>query len=352
MALVFVYSLVAAMSGDSRRALLGLRVWCFFAILYWVGRWIVDDQRALATALGATGVALGLTFAYGFKQFLYGYTPAELALVNADKHSIFYEGVPRLAATLPTNQDFAAILVVAVPSIVAFAAVGHERRTRRALMIALAIAASALAVLGMVRSAAVAAAVGTLLVLVLVSRERRRTIALGVLALVVTASTIQITLSQTSSQGDAVRARLLSLTRLTQDPALATRLHVVWPRTLHAIEAKPWGHGVATTGGPAIKLQGPTNAVIPDNGYLTIAYELGVLGVILFVGLLVSVAVAARRALASGLRRTERALLLASVGAVASILIAMLGGSFVQLPTLQILLMPLLGAAARISERR
>jgi hypothetical protein len=347
--IVLAHAGLAVLGGETRRAILGVRSWLFFPALFLLGRRIAEDRRSLSILVCGVGVGVVATLAYGVKQFLYGYTPAELALANVETHSVFYEGVPRLSATLPTNQDFAAFLIIALPAAMAYACI-RQGRSGRLASIAILFCASGLAVLGMVRSAAIAAAVGSLVVLAIASRERQRRVIVVLVSLLVCAFAVQTVLAHTGPRGSAVRSRLGTLTKLASDPAVNARIHTVWPKVAHAIEQKPLGHGIATTGGPAIKLQGAQSAVIPDNGYLTIGYEVGIPGVLLYVGFLLASGVAAKRATRTRSNPLECATALAACGVVASVLVAMVGASYVQLPTLQVLLFPLLGIAARLSE--
>lgn len=352
LAVVLVHVGLGALEGQTHRALLGARSWCFLPMLFFVCRGIAQAQRRLSMLV--LGVAIGVAgvLIYGYKQFVYGYTPSELALANVETHSTFYLGVPRLSATLPTNQDFAAMLIVILPAAVAFAIGSSSTRRAKMFTTCLAAAAAGLAVLGMVRSAAIAAAVGSLVVALLVSRDRARRVVSFVLVLVVAAFAVQLLVMNTGRQGSAVRSRLGTLTELASDPALNARVHGVWPKVIKAIAARPLGHGVATTGGPAIKLEGVQMAVIPDNGYLTIAYELGIVGVVVYVAFICTAALGAVRALRTSLNPLQRSVCLAALGAALSVLVAMIGASYVQLPTLQILLFPLLGAASGVASLR
>lgn len=352
LALAFVFAGLAVFAGDSHRAWLGARSWCFLPVMFFVGRRIAAERRALSSAVVGVGAGAVLVLAYGYKQFLLGYTPSELALINTSANSVFYKGVPRLSSTLPTNQDLAALLIVLLPAAMAFAAFARTGRIRRWVYLGIPIAASGIAVLGMVRSAAIAAAAGTLVVIGIATRKRQRRAVALVLSLLLAAFVVQIAIASSGTQGSAVRSRVASLTKLAQDPALNARLRVEWPLVIHAIEQQPFGHGIATTGGPAIKLYG-ASAVIPDNGYLTLGYELGVPGALIYVAFLITCAAAAVRAARLQPEGSlERATAVAAVGASVGVLVAMLGASYVQLPTLQILLFTLLGAAVKLSEQR
>jgi O-antigen ligase len=195
----------------------------------------------------------------------------------------------------------------------------------------------------MVRSAGIGAVTGALVTLVVSRRSwtRRTSVVTTVVATLLVFSVA--VLASSGAREATVRARLTTLLAPGDDPAFRARVDREWPRLLREIRERPLGHGVATTNGPAFEVSGGHVANATDNGYLTLAYELGIPGLLAYVLLLLATAVAAARTSRRAVSPVVRAVCRGGAGAVAALMVAMLAGSYIQLGTIQIVLFTLIG---------
>lgn len=134
--------------------------------------------------------------------------------------------------------------------------------------------------------------------------------------------------------GEADPERLDRYARIltpTEDPTFIQR-ELKWEQILTAIDDEPFGHGLGT-GSSQGSLSGrylQASAINIDNSYLKVAYEQGVLVMVLFVaamvGLLVSLAIASLRTR----RREAAAMGFAGCGALASMLVSFYTGLYIE----------------------
>lgn len=342
---------VITYTSSEAQGLAGAKALLFLAPLYVVGRVLGARKHLVRRTVVLIMAAWVPVVLYGFKQFALGYSSAELAVVDNDAFATFVGGVPRLASTLPTNQDFAAANALIIPLLAALALVCKDKLIQWTSSVVF-FASMTLAILGMVRSTAIGAACGTAFVAILAPGVGRK-IRSSVLVILIVAVVMQVVFAGSSAEKEAVRDRLGTLRSLSHDPALNARLNTVWPAVIREIRAHPFGHGVATTGGPALAVLPRSQVVTPDNGYFTLMYEIGVIGALGYVGWLISVGqggVARRRRGVDG--SVGDAVVLGVAGSTVSIAVAMLAGSYVQLATTQMLLLPLAGIAVSQASRR
>lgn len=326
----------------------GARAWLVIPVLYWIGRRLALEKRSFQAAAVLSLVTLGIVFAYGWKQFFLGHTAAELALVDTEKFSAFVGAVPRLSSTLTTNQDLAAVSVVTVPVLFALAVSRHSNRWVWSATIALAASGAALTTLGMVRSAVVAVLAGCLAVLAFSGRLPRGRLPAAAFLVTLCSLALYLAVAPNTEAARAVKDRLSTFAHLGQDEAVRARATRIWPEVVSAIREEPLGHGVATTGGPAVDVLPRDEVITPDNGYLTAAYELGVQGMVALLGFLVALGVLLIRRARSG---ELHPLTVGALGSLCAASVAMMAGSFIQLTTFQMLLFPLAGAVVTMSER-
>jgi O-antigen ligase len=354
-----VFALITVVSAATTVATYGLehaargaRAWLLIPVLYWLGRKLALDRRTTNTAFLLVSFALAVVFAYGWKQFLLGYTESELALLDSQKYSTFVGDVPRVASTLATNQDLAAVLTVAVPALFAFAVARQRRRSAWMCIVILTTLGAALTLVGMVRTATVAALAGCTAVLAVSVQTRRGRVTASAVLIGLCGIALYPTLAGHTESTRAVRDRVATFTSLGSDDALRARVDRIWPSVIESIREKPLGHGVATTGGPALEVLPRSQVVTPDNGYLTVAYELGVQGLIAMGAFFLALLTRLFSAIRSAGDRSASPLTVGALGAGVALVVAMLSGSFIQLMSLQLLFFLLAGAGVTACARR
>jgi O-antigen ligase len=293
------------------------------------GRLTRVDERVLI-ALGVLGWLLNVALAA--KQWLIGFSGAELDWILSTRSTYLVGDQIRLLGATRSNQDFAFLVAIAFPAVCA-CALARERSTRWRLGFGL-LALATLAVLfgSLVRSGLVAGVAGALIVAVVMARDasaRWRIVASGVAlaALVWIVASAGLGFALSEDQATTLQTRVASIFSPGQDYAFRQRQSIVWPRALQAIEQHPLGVG-AGSAGPLSQARddAPLGSLVPDNGYLLVAVQFGILGLLLFGAVLALLAVElTRRARAGGLAAA------AGLGALVALCVAMLTGNFISL---------------------
>jgi O-antigen ligase len=293
------------------------------------GRLTRIDERVLI-AIGVLGWLLNVAFAA--KQWLIGFSGAELEWILSTRSTYLVGDQIRLLGATRSNQDFAFLVAIAFPAVCACAlASGRSKRWRIGFGLLL---LGTLAVLfgSLVRSGLVAGVAGALVVAVVMARDanaRWRMVASGVglavLVWIVATAGLGLALSQDQTQ--TLQTRVSSIFSPGDDYAVNQRQTVVWPRAVRAIEQHLLGAG-AGSAGPLSQARddAPLGPLVPDNGYLLVAVQFGIVGLLLFLGVLALLAVELwRRARAGGLAAA------AGLGALVALCVAMLTGNFISL---------------------
>jgi hypothetical protein len=288
-----------------------------------------NDER-LIIAIGVLGWAFNVFFAG--RQLLVGFTGTELAWIQST-HATYLVGEQiRLLGATRSNQDFAFLVAIAFPAVCACALARGKRLSWRLGFALLTLATLAVLVGSLVRSGLVAGVIGALAVATVMARDRltrRRLIGSGLaLALLVwLVASFGLGLVLAPKQAETVRTRVVSVFEPGQDYAFQQRQTVVWPHVVHEIGIHPLGAGAGSAGPLSQSREdAPLGSLVPDNGYLLIAVQFGILGLLLFVLTLVLLAVELWR-------RASRGALVAAAafGAVVALCVAMVTGNFISL---------------------
>ena len=287
------------------------------------------DER-LIVAIGVLGWAFNVFFAG--RQLLVGFTGTELNWIQST-HATYLVGEQiRLIGATRSNQDFAFLVAIAFPAVCACALARGKRLSWRIGFGLLTLATLGVLVGSLVRSGLVAGVIGALGVAAVMTRDRlaRRRLVLSGLAIAVVVwlvASFGLGLVLPEKQADTVSSRVVSVFEPEQDYAVQQRQTVVWPHVMHEIGAHPLGAG-AGSAGPLSQTRedAPLGSLVPDNGYLLMAVQFGIPGLLLFLLTLVLLIVELWR------RATRGALIAAAAfGAVVALCVAMITGNFISL---------------------
>lgn len=174
----------------------------------------------------------------------------------------------RVFSSLNSPGTLAALLGL---SLIAFLTV---QRARAITLVGAGLVAVALAMTS-VRSAWVALIAGGLAHLIASDGRSARRV-LGAAALIVAAT---LALSPVSTTARQTRERFNTIVHFRADPS-ATERQATFGSTLPVALAAPLGHGLGTAGEPS-KLTGDSFLRAPDNGYLSLLYQVGPVGFLL-----------------------------------------------------------------------
>lgn len=254
---------------------------------------------------------------WALRQALFGMTFQEIRAAELGESTFAVGDQIRLMGTFATNQDFGLFTACLAPALLVVGIA--TKRYRRLLLVASGLIYLVI-LLSLTRTALVASvAVGILALIAwgrgpLVGRMVRLTAVVAVLVGLGVA---------VLSQVDNVRiqeslARASTLFDLTGDTSFVARWSQTLPRGFAAFNYNPWGSGAGAAG--PVSGQFPTLAplgpVTTDNGYLLIAIQAGLFGVIAFVAMLLATAI--------WLARRSSMFARAGAAAVGALMVAML----------------------------
>jgi O-antigen ligase len=287
------------------------------------------SQRDIHAVLWALVLGWSVNVLLAARQWLGAFTGAELRWIE-DLGSTYLVGDQvRLLGAAQSNQDFALLAAVALPA-VAVLAFRAPPGGRRVALLGLAAASTAVLFGSLVRSGLVGGVVGATVALVLCAArpvDRRRLVRGGIVTAVAlwAAAAIAPGVILPANKADALAQRVTSIFSPSQDYAFRTRQAQTWPFALEQIGAHPLGAGPGSAGplSQSRAEEAPLGSVVPDNGYLLIAVQLGIAGAALFVAMLGALLLElARRA------RAGNAMAAAAAGSLAATMVAMLAGSY------------------------
>jgi len=238
-------------------------------------------------------VVVVLNILFALRQALFGLSAQEIAAAEAAESTFQVGDQIRLMGLFATNQDFGLFSACLAPALLVL---GLSRQiTRRRWFIALSVAAYFAILLSLTRTALIAAIGTGLLALILWGQGRiggrilRTTATVGVVATVGFGIVSSI---QNARVQDSL-ARALTLLDLSGDTSFLARANRTLPRAFDAFFTNPWGSGAGAAGpvSQSFPTLVPFGPLTTDNGYLLIAVQSGLFGVIAFVGMLISIAV-------------------------------------------------------------
>lgn len=229
----------------------------------------------------------------------------------------------RLMGVFESNQDMGVFLSCFAPAFLVLALRSSNRRMQ-ALAYLISASLYVVTLLSLTRTALIASAVaGVIALLVWGKGEVVLRIFRNVAAITVGVVVLALVLAQLNIPRvqDAV-TRALTLTNVSEDGSFLDRLYITLPVAWAAFLRNPLGSGVGSAGPvsaqfPSVAPYGYTNA---DNGYLNIAIQVGIVGVIAFVVMLV--------ALLRHLGRVGDPIQNAAAGGVLALMIAMLTAGY------------------------
>jgi hypothetical protein len=287
------------------------------------------DERLLIV-IAVLGWVVNVFFAG--RQLLVGFTAAELHWVESTRATYLVGEQVRLIGATRSNQDFAFMVAIAFPAICACALAGARSLRWRVGFGVLAIATLGVLVGSLVRSGLVGGVVGAIVVVAAMThglQARRRLLVSGVVlaAVIGLVASFGLGVGLSQNQSQTLVQRVESIFEPGQDYSFQQREGTVWPHALHEIGLYPLGAG-AGSAGPLTQSQedAPLGQLVPDDGYLLMTVQFGLLGFALFLVVLALLIAELWR----GAREGEVAAA-AGLGAVIALCTAMVTSSFVSL---------------------
>jgi hypothetical protein len=290
--------------------LYGLRDLLLPVLVYGVGRSLfLSERRARQVFRWLVGAALLFSITGILERFFIP-TAAHVAfglpryygeLLNL-AYPEFYLGLPenfwtsanagrirRAVSVYGSSQGFALSYLLLLPPLL-YTLVTRELREHRLAPLLLAVAMIALFLT--ITRFTIAISIGLLGVTMLVSSRGARRLAAYATALILGAFVLLLLFSSS--------ARMLATSTLTfQDHSARTRL-IVWQRTVETVAQQPFGHGIGRVGQTAARLDDQAAPLVPTEGQLSkIVVELGLQGLLLYLGLLLSISLFLARAAAA-----------------------------------------------------
>ncbi len=249
------------------------------------------SHRDVQLILLAVAAGWGVNLLFAFRQSFVGFTAAENAFLRSGVSTFLVGDDARLLGAMRTNQDFGVTTAIAFPLLLAFSLLSRGSRRWVQLLLWAATAATAYVMAAsLLRSTMVGGVLAASLVLVLASSSplgRRR---VGILVAVVVATIAAMGLASagidTSGDGRTAAAvrRITTIFDLGGDKAFQARATTTWPIALDVLGSHPLGAGPGAAGPVSQqRTDAPFGTLTPDNGYLLVALQVGIPGLVLFV---------------------------------------------------------------------
>lgn len=287
------------------------------------------SKRDVGFVLSMLVLGWCVNIGFALRQWIVDFTGAEITWIEDLDATYLVGDQIRLMGAMQSNQDFGLLACVAVPTVTAyfFAA---ERRTQRTLLGVLLLLSFAVLFGSLIRSTLVGGVVGALVAAVIVATAaagRARLVAYGitVVAILLTLFLVAPGTLLPENKAETLATRVASIFDPASDPSFQQRGSEAWPRMLRIIGANPLGGGPGSAGPLSQAREGdaPFGSVVPDNGYLLMAVQLGIIGAVAFVLMLLAWL---RDAVARARQGLPAAA--AAAGAVVGAMVAMLAGSY------------------------
>lgn len=242
-------------------------------------------RQATLVILVALGIGAITNVLVALRQAVLGMDAAEIAQARAGVSTFESGQWVRLMGTFATNQDFGLFAGCTAPAVFALALTYRGRR--RGWLFVLAAALYLVVILSLTRTALIASIAAGAFALIVLSRGGATTRVLR--TLVIGSSIVFIgvsVLSQVSNPRvqDAL-LRASTLFDLSDDVSFNARKDATLPRALSAFQQNPLGSGAGSAGpvSQAYPNYAPFGSMTTDNGYLMIGIQVGIIGVVAFV---------------------------------------------------------------------
>lgn len=305
----------------------GLRSISLPVVVFWACATCRVTSRDVRVIVGALLIGWTINGAIAARQWTIGFTPAELAWLKEIGSSYIVGNQIRLLGALRSGQDFGYAAAISVPALVTLG-LASRKPYLRAVSFSLAGISVVLLMATLLRSALLGGLSGGFAVLALATATDRRRLILA--AIVTCAGLFSLVAAAPNSfvpseKVSAIGSRAVSIFEPFRQASFQTRQTETYPEALASLARHPLGSGVGSTGpvaqGGAIR--GSTTIRAPDNGYLLIAIQLGLPGLLLFIWLLAAIA----RSLQDRIREGSY-FAIAGLGCTVSLIVAMLLGSY------------------------
>ncbi|RYH70877.1 MAG: hypothetical protein EON54_01210 [Alcaligenaceae bacterium] len=228
--------------------------------------------------------ALGLLFnvVLGFRQAIFGLSAEEEAAAVRANSAYLVGDQARLMGALPTNQDYGLLCALSAPLLLVLCF--RETGIRRYLALSGSVCCLILSWLTLLRGSFIAAVVvcGLMAILPAAGVARRKLPAIAAYLVAVPAVLVMGYKYLPQSRVEAAVSRTSSLFDLSSDSSFVARDRYTLPIAINAFEQNIFGAGVGAAGPvsqsyPAVA---PYGALIPDNGYLSLAIQIGLIGTV------------------------------------------------------------------------
>jgi O-Antigen ligase len=238
-------------------------------------------RQNLVVVLVSLFVGFAFNAIVAARQLLFGYTGAEEQSFALNDSTYLVGDQLRTLGALVSNQDFG--LYIGFMTVFILSCLIYARQRWQVLTLSvLYVASLSLLLSSLLRGVLVAAAVASLYLLF---TFRRRLAVLFWPGVLLTSGAVAMWAAMSAfpagqQRFDATLARASSLFQLQGDRSYLQRTGDTLPAAWHAFSAHPLGLGPGSAGpiSQAFSSQAPLGRVIPDNGFLLIGIQLGIVG--------------------------------------------------------------------------
>jgi len=278
------------------RGMIGWRFLASGILFHFLGFYAFDDIRRLRRFFKVFWLVTAMVAFYGIIQLIRGYTAVELIWIDnlAATMRIAGTGRYRLMATMGGAVDLGFFMVLAITSLIGV--VIAKKRLNISFVFLLSLTLTAI-IFTFVRTAWVAVFVGVLYMLALNFwhiKRLRPLFPVFAFFLMIIFIVLPLFASYIAPQFEnpALQERIASLSNPLADNSMLDR-YETWANVWQLVQEYPFGIGVGMTGATTLRFPdnpGPAGVTM-DNSYLKVLVEMGWIGLILFVYLLISVLV-------------------------------------------------------------
>lgn len=218
------------------------------------------------------------------RQAFAGFTGAELALIDRTESTYGVGDTIRSMGLLPTNQDFGFLIACLTPA--ALVATTRLPRKPRIVVLAFGVIGVVALLTSLTRTSLIAATVALLIGLFAWGQGAtlRRVVKYTAVTGGVSATVWWALSTSTNRRAQETIERINTLTDLSEDRSFQDRTGDVYPRAIAAINENLLGAGAGSAGPVSQQYSNvaPYGGLTTDNGYLMIAVQVGILGILAF----------------------------------------------------------------------